>query len=866
MTSNANGYASAPEFYFPYGVPDTAPTAQNPTIIPDTDGSLGFPDQTGGGGEVFQFVDTTQFLANYPRLDATGTVTFTGSVTAGDTCSITLVCGVFPGGVVQVSTLAVSGDTLTSIADRLLTLLNSNAVLKLFGVSASLAIVSTNPVITIAWPGPIGNLAILQGQSYLNSETATLGGTATNGDVVTVSMTGTIPGNNAKLAVGGTATQNDVITVSFFNPLLTDGQVDVTYTVGATPTTATIATALASAINSASGLSVLGISASADHANVWLTWSASVGSVSLFASASRAVTETIALAYSAGSPSSAFAPSPAPSYQITVGGTITTGDLITLNVFAAGVQPAVPVTYTVQGGDTTTTIATALAAAFNANAILATGAFVASSLANVVTLTWANTVGQVTLTSAVTALASETFVATIAPQTLSAAYTVGGGDTTTQMATGVKNAINANVAMAAMGIVASSSSAVVTIDWNSGLDLTTFAASVSGAATETVTFAKVSNNKITITGTATTGDSIYARFADAELVGNPVTVSYATTTGQTTTQMATGLAAAINADVALTNGGITASSSSNVVDIIITEPAAFPTITAWSNGAAELDTIGGTLTTGDTLNVVFTSVDLLGSPYTLQYTVAAGDTTTTLLAHSLAAAITADTTLAAAGIAATNVAAAVHITWPGLLASLTFAVSTNGVELATITGTPTNGEQPVITITDSSVTGSPIPVTYTVTGGDTNNSIAAGFAALIMGNAALTSKGITATAVGNVVHIASTSKRQTTYARTNSANTTVTLSGGPTETQTLSGGPTEIPTVTQTAGSEVLTATSPLAGGTGPVIPLRNFIYSNAVDPTGVSSGDVENFWAGKPKNVDYTTLNNLVTQGQPVI
>ncbi len=117
----------------------------------------------------------------------------------------------------------------------------------------------------------------------------------------------------------------------------------------------------------------------------------------------------------------------------------------------------------------------------------------------------------------------------------------------------------------------------------------------------------------------------------------------------------------------------------------------------------------------------------------------------------------------------------------------------------------------------------------------------------------------------NVVAIASTSKAATTYARTNGAHSTFTLGGGPTETAAITGGPTEILTVSNTnTGTEILTATSPLANGSGPIVPLNNFTLvkaSNGVgQASGFDTGIVTDYWRGQPVRVDVRTLNALVT------
>jgi hypothetical protein len=96
---------------------------------------------------------------------------------------------------------------------------------------------------------------------------------------------------------------------------------------------------------------------------------------------------------------------------------------------------------------------------------------------------------------------------------------------------------------------------------------------------------------------------------------------------------------------------------------------------------------------------------------------------------------------------------------------------------ATISGTPTPAEEPVITINDPALPGGTVPITYTVQALDTNEDIAAGFTSLINGDSDLSEAGITATSLAEVVTIVSNS--ETTLDKTNSANTTITLSGSP---------------------------------------------------------------------------------------
>jgi len=83
---------------------------------------------------------------------------------------------------------------------------------------------------------------------------------------------------------------------------------------------------------------------------------------------------------------------PGNSITITIGGTVATGDVLTIN-FVSPIVGTVPVTYTTVAGDTATTIAAAFAAAINALATNPNAAFQglgvsASSSAGVITIDW----------------------------------------------------------------------------------------------------------------------------------------------------------------------------------------------------------------------------------------------------------------------------------------------------------------------------------------------------------------------------------------------------------------------------------------------------------------------------------------------
>jgi len=71
----------------------------------------------------------------------------------------------------------------------------------------------------------------------------------------------------------------------------------------------------------------------------------------------------------------------------------------------------------------------------------------------------------------------------------------------------------------------------------------------------------------TIGGTATNGDQVKMTFTSTALAGSPITISSTVSGGQTTAQIASGLATAINANATLTSAGIVATASGSFIGI-----------------------------------------------------------------------------------------------------------------------------------------------------------------------------------------------------------------------------------------------------------------------------------------------------------
>lgn len=132
----------------------------------------------------------------------------------------------------------------------------------------------------------------------------------------------------------------------------------------------------------------------------------------------------------------------------------------------------------------------------------------------------------------------------------------------------------------------------------------------------------------TITGTATNNDVITLTFTNATFNNTytfPRNVSYTVTTGLTTTQIATGIAAAINADAICQLVGIIATSSANVITIsqpgisanntVITSSvsgSATEIVTISNSGSISGSVSGGKLVTGGIYELVYNGQPING--------------------------------------------------------------------------------------------------------------------------------------------------------------------------------------------------------------------------------------------------------------
>ncbi len=441
---------------------------------------------------------------------------------------------------------------------------------------------------------------------------------------------------------------------------------------------------------------------------------------------------------------------------------------------------------------------------------------------------------------------------------LEKSYTVVGGDTASVVADALAKAFNDDATAMAHGLYADVAAGALTFNWPSVIG--NFAV-LSG-------WAEAAALEITIGGTATAADTLNVRFAGGALAA-PVTVQATVTGAESTTNMATAVAAAITGNATLAAAGISATSALAVVTIASTVDSGAFTVLAWANGPAETGTvanmtatgtvtIGGTITNADTVSLTFTNAGVAGLPVTVTHTVVGTDTVDTI-ASALAGLINANATLIAGFITATVASAIITVSEPQAIGNstvITDAVTGTATETVTLGngghlagGVGAVGNTVALTITNSLLTGSPITKTYTVVAGDNATSVAYGLNGLINTDTVLAAAGYAATNAAGVLSVTwPATAGPTAFSRT-SAVITFTLAGGPTETATVSGTETETFTLNPLTGI--------FSGGGGPVIAFNNFTYGY--------NGVLQNYWIGQPYILDVGLVQAMINDGAPI-
>lgn len=449
---------------------------------------------------------------------------------------------------------------------------------------------------------------------------------------------------------------------------------------------------------------------------------------------------------------------------------------------------------------------------------------------------------------------------------ISHTYTVGGSDTLDTIADELAQLFNDDPVAAGFGLRADVEAAVITfhqggpvgnftaLSANPTQDKITIAGTAltgdqitvlfSGAALGPVTAATV---LAAIGGTTTPTDTVALTFTNTGVVGLPITKTYTVQPGDTTTSIASGLAALINADATLAAAYITAVATGSGLEI--SQQGAIGNSTVVSKTAAGSETVTFTPSSGDMSGGA-------GQPggVAIIRAVTTGDNATTT-AGAIVTSIGADAALVAAGITATNSSGVITIAVPAAAEPVNITTWVNSNPLtAVIGGTVAAGGGDVLELifTGGGIAGSPVTVSYTTVAADTTPTIAAALAGLVNSTAALQSAGIAATVSSSTISfvLAPTVGQLRITESVVTGSETITITATPTTTSTLATSDTE--TITFSNSGK-------LSGGTGPILVSNNFEFA-------LGNSQVQAFWAGQPYVLGYDVVTAMVQQGMPIL
>jgi RHS repeat-associated protein len=559
--------------------------------------------------------------------------------------------------------------------------------------------------------------------------------------------------------VGGTATAGDVVTITISDSGLAGGQEAVGYTVQSGDGIPQITNGLASAISADTNLQNIGVSSNSSDTQVYI-YCASVNVTTFASSVNTGGSETISFGYNNNT-----------LVNATVVGTPTVGDVLNIVVhdpsLTGGSQT---VSYTVQSGDQNADIANGLSLAINANAALSAlgvdgyyvegSAQIFSDSPNVTTYTQSantNATENVVFSlntnppffGAIAGSASSGDVLTVIVYDAaltggseSASYTVQSGDDLTAITSGLANAINADTNLSA--IMDADTDGGTTLElYSFSLNPTRYRGTGSTGATET----------ITISQNPDVGQT-FANFGAVQSQYNNVNELVARSSGGVTqfngtTNKAISSASVANNVVSIQQGAAASTTYSLPEYSSATEVIG---LTYPLNGNVQ-GSLSGTVTTGDVLSLNIYNQALSTGQTQINYTVGSGDSLTSIAA-GLSAAVNTNVGLQSLGITSSATSNSFSISQPGTTyststssgASEFFALgnNVNGNVSLTIQGPLTAGDVLTLTTSNAALTGGSNSVSYTVLASDTTTSIAANFAAAINASSQLKAIKITA--------------------------------------------------------------------------------------------------------------------------
>jgi LysM repeat protein len=417
---------------------------------------------------------------------------------------------------------------------------------------------------------------------------------------------------------------------------------------------------------------------------------------------------------------------------------------------------------------------------------------------------------------------------------ISHTYTVQAGDTLNDIAEELAGLFDDDTAAANVGLRADVLDAVITFRQGGPVgNFTVLTAPTEEAAKITIAGTALTGDQISVLftnlglpitdatalvqigGTPTTGDTVALTFTNAGVANLPVTKTYTVLAGDTLATIAAGLAALVNADANLGAADIVALVTGNGFEV--SQPGAI------GNSTVLTQSVGGSAT--ETVTFLPSNGHLgggAGQPGGVVVTqaVTTGQSATTI-AGNLVTAINANAELVAAGISATNNAGVITLVVPAADEPVVVSTWVNSNPLTAVIGGSVaagGGDVLTLTFTGAGIAGSPVTVSYTTVAGDTTATIAAALGGVVNGTAALQTAGIGASVTSSTITFtlapAIGQMRLTESVTTGSE--TITVTATPTTTSTLGTAATETITFSNTNASVVATivASAPAATDT----------------------------------------------------
>jgi RHS repeat-associated protein len=455
-------------------------------------------------------------------------VTIGGTPHTGDTLTLTIHDPALTGNPISKTYVVLLTDTLTSIATAMTTLINADATLSTAGITAT----SANQVIAVQSLSP----------NVTSYSTSVTGSGATTTITAGLSLNGTI----SSLVTGSTTT-GDLVKVKVVDAGLSGGSETAIYTIASGDTLTAITAGIAGAINADTSLKAIGVTASSSGTHLNVT------SVSTNTTSYRPYTSNSG-GTAPGSAKIIASLPPNGTQTAAIGGSKTTGDVLTITVFDAGLSGgSEPVNYTVASGDNLATIASSIASAINGDSNLSGIGVTASATSTVVNITSTST-NATMYTQSVSSGATETITLGINAGVIQSAY----------------NNVNELTAISPGGAVR-----------------------FQGTTLNPVKSAVINvTQTATIAGSTITAQDVISLIVHNSSLSAEEVVNYVVQSGDTLSSIAASLTSAINADTNLQNIGVSATSSGSVLTISSASPNATTYNSAVSSGATETITLG----------------------------------------------------------------------------------------------------------------------------------------------------------------------------------------------------------------------------------------------------------------------------------